>query len=151
MASPTPVVASARFARPSLEPSVTIDSVSGFNSTQYRFWYQSQIAFLSRGIPWIASSDGCPRDPLCLAIYRQYERRWLVRITHAEIDDVLTTRAGDLFELANNIEDVRRQSLNPLKVCIQNCSRLSGPRLNPTRGPQPNRLPVGNRESSCLS
>ena len=52
--------------------------------------------------------------------------RWLIRITHPEIDDVLTTRAGDLLELANNIEDVRRQSLNPLKVCIQNCFRLSG-------------------------
>ena len=52
--------------------------------------------------------------------------RWLIRITHAEIDNVLTTRARSLLQLANDVENIRGQPLNPLKVCIQNRSRLSG-------------------------
>ena len=53
-------------------------------------------------------------------------RRRLIRITHAEIDNVLTTRACSLLQLANDVENIRGQPLNPLKVCIQNRSRLSG-------------------------
>ena len=52
--------------------------------------------------------------------------RGLIRITHAEIDNVLTTRARSLPQLANDVENIRGQPLNPLKVCIQNRSRLSG-------------------------
>ena len=52
--------------------------------------------------------------------------RGLIRITHAEIDNVLTTRARSQLQLANDGENIRGQPLNPLKVCIQNRSRLSG-------------------------
>ena len=52
-------------------------------------------------------------------------RRRLVRIAHAEIDNIFTTSAGSLLQLADDIENIRRQTLYTLKVCIQNiCSRL---------------------------
>lgn len=52
-------------------------------------------------------------------------RRGLIRITHAEIDNVLTTRARGLLQFPYDVENIRREPLNPLKVCIQNRSRLS--------------------------
>ncbi len=52
-------------------------------------------------------------------------RRRLVRIAHAEINNIFTTSAGCLLQLADDIENIRRQTLYTLKVCIQNiCSRL---------------------------
>ena len=54
--------------------------------------------------------------------------RGLVRITHAEINNILATSAGSLLQLADDIEDIRRQTLYTVKVCIQNiCSRLTEP------------------------
>lgn len=53
--------------------------------------------------------------------------RGLVRIAHAEINNIFTTSAGCLLQLADDIENIRRQALYTLKVCIQNmCSRLLG-------------------------
>jgi len=46
-----PSVASARCARPSFEPMVTMASVSGSRSTSKRRLYQLQMARRSRGMP----------------------------------------------------------------------------------------------------
>ena len=63
----------------------------------------------------------------CIPQFIDYMRgRGLIRITHAEIDNVLAARARSLLQLAYDVEDIRWKPLNPLKVCIQNRSRLSG-------------------------
>ena len=45
------VIADARLARPSLEPIVTMASLSGSRVTPNRVWYQLQIARRRRGMP----------------------------------------------------------------------------------------------------
>jgi hypothetical protein len=45
-------------------------------------------------------------------------RRGLVRVTHAEINDVFSAGTGGLLQFTNDIEDVGRETLNALKMGI---------------------------------
>ena len=45
----------------------------------------------------------------------------LIRVAHTEIDDILTGGAGLLLEIANNIKNVWRQSLDTPKLIIHGC------------------------------
>ena len=43
-------------------------------------------------------------------------RRGQVRIAHAKVDNVFALRTSILFELVYDIEDIRRQSLDSIKI-----------------------------------
>jgi hypothetical protein len=45
--------------------------------------------------------------------------RSLIRITHAEIYDILTTCSGCRLKFIDDGEDIRRQTLNPWKFYVQ--------------------------------
>ena len=53
-------------------------------------------------------------------------RRSLVRVTHAEIDDVLTRGPGLLLQVANDIENVGWEAFNPPKLVVHFLPALLG-------------------------
>ena len=54
-------------------------------------------------------------------------RRGLVRITHAEINDVFPGRTGLLLQVANDVENVRGEALNALKLVFHALVTLEVP------------------------
>src|SRR3989304_1559144 len=93
--SPFSRQASIRCARPSFEPMVTIASESGSNSTPQRPRDPSQTP---RGL------DQLVDDVL---------RRRPVGVAHRQVDDVLAVAPRPHLQLVGDVEDVRRQALNP--------------------------------------
>ena len=43
----------------------------------------------------------------------------LIRITHAEIDNVFPPRTGSGFQLIDDVEDIRWKAFNPGKIVFQ--------------------------------
>ena len=66
----------------------------------------------------------------------------LVGVAHPEINNVFTPGARFLLQLANNVENVGRKSLNALKMRVHTQSGLQR-MLNRDPAPRPNRRQVG--------
>ena len=62
---------------------------------------------------------------MCIAALRRFYqlvddvlRRRLIRVAHAEIDDVLASGAGPLLEIADDVEHVGRQPLDTPELIV---------------------------------
>ncbi len=53
--------------------------------------------------------------------------RSLVRITHAEIDNVFSRRPGLLFQITDDVENIRGEALNALKLVFHALVTLDAP------------------------
>jgi hypothetical protein len=59
-------------------------------------------------------------------------RGWLVRVTHAEINDVFPARTRSLLQFTNDVEDVGWKTLNALKMGIHEVdARLKSRSIKP--------------------
>ena len=53
-------------------------------------------------------------------------RGGLVRIAHAEINNILTPRSRCFLQIANDIEDIGRQTTNALEICFHDSTLGEG-------------------------
>ena len=58
-------------------------------------------------------------------------RRRLIRVTHTEVNNILTARSRSSFQFVNDIEDIGWQTLDALEIGVQ--QRGSHRALNKTR------------------
>ena len=50
-------------------------------------------------------------------------RGWLIRVTHAQVDDVLTPRSCFLTHLTDNVENIGGQARNALEIRVHESLR----------------------------
>ncbi len=115
--SPGPSIASARWPMPSFEPMVTIASRVGIEVDVVARRYQSQIA--SAQLVDAARHRVAVVDRLLHRLdqlLHDVRRRRPVGVPHREVDDVLAGAARRELQVADDVEDVRREPFDARKV-----------------------------------